>query len=82
MGETRYRPRERLGIKSTHIELPAETTQKEVIDTVISLNNDESVSWYSDSMSSSSYLDEGSLTDLIDPMKRMSMDSTRQIWEE
>ena len=27
----------------THIELPAETTQKEVINTVISLNNDDSV---------------------------------------
>ena len=60
---------ERLGIKSTHIELPAETTQKEVINTVISLNNDESVHGILIQSPLPSHLDEGSLTDLIDPRK-------------
>ena len=60
---------ERLGIKSTHIELPVETTQKEVIDTVISLNNDDSVHGILIQSPLPSHLDEGTLTDLIDPRK-------------
>ena len=60
---------ERLGIKSTHIELPSETSQQQVEDTIISLNNDSSLHGILIQSPLPSHLDEESLTDLIDPSK-------------
>jgi len=60
---------ERLGIKSTHIELPAETTQKEVAETIISLNNDPTLHGILIQSPLPSHMNEESLTDLIDPRK-------------
>ena len=59
----------RLGIKSTHIELPAETTQEEVAETIISLNNDPTLHGILIQSPLPSHMDEESLTDLIDPRK-------------
>lgn len=59
----------RLGIKSTHIELPEETSQEAVIETIISLNNDKTLHGILIQSPLPSHLDEESLTDLIDPMK-------------
>ncbi len=60
---------ERLGIKSTHIELPAETSEEEVARTILSLNNDDSLHGILIQSPLPSHMDEGSLTDLIDPKK-------------
>lgn len=60
---------ERLGIKSTHIELPSETSQQQVEDTIVSLNNDSSLHGILIQSPLPSHLDEESLTDLIDPSK-------------
>ena len=60
---------ERLGIKSTHIELPAETSEEEVARTILSLNNDESLHGILIQSPLPSHMNEGSLTDLIDPKK-------------
>ena len=60
---------ERLGIKSTHIELPAETTQEEVAKTIISLNNDSTLHGILIQSPLPPHMDEESLTDLIDPRK-------------
>ena len=60
---------ERLGIKSTHIELPAETTQEEVAETIVSLNNDPTLHGILIQSPLPSHMDEESLTDLIDPRK-------------
>ena len=60
---------ERLGIRSTHIELPAETTQEEVAETIISLNNDPTLHGILIQSPLPSHMDEESLTDLIDPRK-------------
>ena len=59
----------RLGIKSTHIELPAETTQEEVAETIVSLNNDQTLHGILIQSPLPSHMDEESLTDLIDPRK-------------
>ncbi|MGB0201451.1 MAG: bifunctional methylenetetrahydrofolate dehydrogenase/methenyltetrahydrofolate cyclohydrolase FolD [Candidatus Poseidoniaceae archaeon] len=59
----------RLGIKSTHIELPAETTQEEVAETIISLNNNPTLHGILIQSPLPSHMDEESLTDLIDPRK-------------
>lgn len=60
---------ERLGIKSTHIELPADTKQEEVANTIVSLNNDDSLHGILIQSPLPSHMDEESLTDLIDPTK-------------
>ena len=60
---------ERLGIKSTHIELPADTKQEDVAKTIVSLNNDNSLHGILIQSPLPAHLDEGSLTDLIDPRK-------------
>ena len=60
---------ERLGIKSTHIELPADTKQEEVAKTIVSLNNDDSLHGILIQSPLPSHMDEESLTDLIDPAK-------------
>lgn len=59
----------RLGIKSTHIELPSETTQAEVAETIISLNNNPTLHGILIQSPLPSHMDEESLTDLIDPRK-------------
>lgn len=59
----------RLGIKSTHIELPAETTHEEVAETIVSLNNDPTLHGILIQSPLPSHMDEESLTDLIDPRK-------------
>jgi len=60
---------ERLGIKSTHIELPEDATQDEVTKIILSLNNDESLHGILIQSPLPSHMDEESLTDLIDPRK-------------
>lgn len=60
---------ERLGIKSTHIELPTDTKQEEVANTIVSLNNDDSLHGILIQSPLPSHMDEESLTDLIDPAK-------------
>lgn len=60
---------ERLGIKSTHIELSVETSQEEVANTIISLNKDKTLHGILIQSPLPSHMDEESLTDLIDPMK-------------
>lgn len=59
----------RLGIKSTHIELPSETTQAEVAETIISLNDNPTLHGILIQSPLPSHMDEESLTDLIDPRK-------------
>ncbi len=60
---------ERLGIKSSHIELPAETSQDEVVKTILALNGDDSLHGILIQSPLPSHMDEESLTDLIDPKK-------------
>lgn len=60
---------ERLGIKSTHIELPSSTDQSELESKIIEMNNDSSINGILIQSPLPSHLDEEALTDLIDPMK-------------
>ncbi len=60
---------ERLGIKSTHVELPIDASEDEVIKTIHSLNADDSLHGILIQSPLPSHMDEGSLTDLIDPRK-------------
>jgi len=60
---------ERLGIKSTHIELSSETTEEEVVNTILSLNQDNSLHGILIQSPLPSHMDEESLTDLINPSK-------------
>ena len=60
---------ERLGIKSTHLELPKETSQEELVDAIISMNNDDGINGILIQSPLPPHLDEESLTDLIDPQK-------------
>ena len=60
---------ERLGIKSTHIQLPDETGQEEVQKIIRDLNEDITLHGILIQSPLPSHLDEGSLTDLIDPRK-------------
>ena len=60
---------ERLGIKSTHIQLPDETGQEEVQNIIRELNEDNTLHGILIQSPLPSHLDEGSLTDLIDPRK-------------
>ncbi len=60
---------ERLGIKSTHVELPSSTDQSELESKIIEMNNDSSINGILIQSPLPSHLDEEVLTDLIDPMK-------------
>ena len=60
---------ERLGIKSTHIELPSDTPQEEVAKAIQNLNDDETLHGILIQSPLPSHMDEESLTDLIDPSK-------------
>jgi methylenetetrahydrofolate dehydrogenase (NADP+)/methenyltetrahydrofolate cyclohydrolase len=60
---------ERLNLKSTHIELPEDTKQDELIDIVNNLNQDNSVHGILIQSPLPGNLDEEELTDLIDPAK-------------
>jgi len=60
---------ERLGIKSTHLELPSETTQTELESKIIEMNNDASINGILIQSPLPKHLDEEALTDLIDPKK-------------
>lgn len=60
---------ERLGIKSTHIQLPHDTNQEEVQKIIRGLNEDTTLHGILIQSPLPSHLDEGSLTDLIDPRK-------------
>jgi methylenetetrahydrofolate dehydrogenase (NADP+) / methenyltetrahydrofolate cyclohydrolase len=60
---------ERLGIKSSHIELPDETSQEEVAKTIRMLNQDSDLHGILIQSPLPKHMDEESLTDLIDPSK-------------
>lgn len=59
----------RLGIKSTHIELAASSTEAEVRDVIHRLNRDTSLHGILVQSPLPSHMDEEGLTDLIDPSK-------------
>ncbi len=60
---------DRLNIKSTHIELPENTEEKELQDIVMKLNNDDSVHGILIQSPLPKHMDEEGLTDLINPDK-------------
>ena len=60
---------ERLGIKSTHIELPSDSTESEVRDIINKLNGDESLHGILVQSPLPKHMDEEGLTDLISPSK-------------
>ena len=60
---------ERLGLKSTHVERPSTTTQEELQAIVDDLNADASVHGILVQSPLPSHLDEGAITDRIDPAK-------------
>ena len=59
----------RLGIKSTHIELPEDTIEVELRKVISDLNNDEHVHGILIQSPLPKHMDEESLTDMIDPSK-------------
>ena len=59
----------RLGIKSTHIELPEDTVEVELRKIITDLNNDERVHGILIQSPLPKHMDEESLTDMIDPSK-------------
>ena len=60
---------QRLGIQSTHIEMPESSKETELIDVIDELNNDDSVHGILIQSPLPSHMNEESLTDLIDPLK-------------
>jgi len=60
---------ERLGIKSTHLELSKESSQEELVNAIKSMNDDNDINGILIQSPLPSHLDEESLTDLIDPNK-------------
>ena len=60
---------ERLGIKSTHIELPESLKETELIEVIEELNNDNSVHGILIQSPLPNHMNEELLTDLIDPLK-------------
>jgi len=66
---SKVRACERLGIRSTHIELPATATEDEVRATIESLNNQEDLHGILVQSPLPNHMDEEGLTDLIDPSK-------------
>ncbi len=66
---SKVRACERLGIRSTHIELPVTATEDEVRKTIESLNNQEDLHGILVQSPLPNHMDEEGLTDLIDPSK-------------
>jgi len=60
---------ERLGYQSTHINLPASSDESELIATINTLNNDESVNGILVQSPLPAHMDEEKITDLINPAK-------------
>ena len=60
---------ERLGIKSTHVELPSNSTQEKVAETIHSMNQDSSLHGILIQSPLPKHMNEEALTDLIDPKK-------------
>ena len=60
---------ERLGIKSTHIELPESSKETELIEVIEELNNDNSVHGILIQSPLPNHMNDDLLTDLIDPLK-------------
>ena len=60
---------QRLGIKSTHVELPSETTEDELRSIISNFNSDNSLHGILIQSPLPSHMDEDLLTDLIDPAK-------------
>jgi len=60
---------QRLGIKSTHIELPSSASEKEVREVIHQLNDDVSLHGILVQSPLPSHMDEEALTDLIQPSK-------------
>ena len=60
---------ERLGIKSTHIEMPESSKETELIEVIKELNNDNSVHGILIQSPLPNHMNEELLTDLIDPLK-------------
>jgi len=60
---------ERLGIKSTHIELPSETTEDELRSIIYDFNSDDSIHGILIQSPLPSHMNEEMLTDLINPAK-------------
>ena len=66
---SKVRACERLGIRSTHIELPATATEDEVRTTIESLNKQDDLHGILVQSPLPKHMDEEGLTDLIDPSK-------------
>ncbi|MDG1555832.1 MAG: bifunctional 5,10-methylenetetrahydrofolate dehydrogenase/5,10-methenyltetrahydrofolate cyclohydrolase, partial [Candidatus Poseidoniaceae archaeon] len=66
---SKVRACERLGIRSTHIELPASATEDEVRTTIESLNKQDDLHGILVQSPLPDHMDEEGLTDLIDPSK-------------
>jgi len=60
---------DRLGIKSTHIEMPESSKETELIEVIKELNNDNSVHGILIQSPLPNHINEELLTDLIDPLK-------------
>ena len=60
---------DRLGIKSTHIEMPESSKETELIEVIKELNNDNSVHGILIQSPLPNHMNEELLTDLIDPLK-------------
>ena len=67
--KSKVRACERLGIKSTHIELTASTTEEEVRNVIHRLNEDTSLHGILVQSPLPKHMDEEALTDLIHPQK-------------
>ena len=66
---SKVRACERLGIKSTHIELPADATEQQVREIIESLNQQNDLHGILVQSPLPSHMDEESLTDMIEPSK-------------
>lgn len=60
---------QRLGIKSTHIEMPESSKETELVEVIKELNNDDSVHGILIQSPLPNHMNEELLTDLIDPLK-------------
>jgi len=66
---SKVRACERLGIKSTHIELSADSTEEQVRDAILSLNKQSGLHGILVQSPLPNHMNEEALTDLIDPVK-------------
>ena len=66
---SKVRACERLGIKSTHIEMPGDVSEDELRDVILKLNADDSLHGILVQSPLPSHMDEEGLTDLIHPSK-------------